>query len=325
MRVRSEVLASICAGVAGLCSIVVLGASAASAADKLVVGRSDATDFAFSALDVGTSAGIFAKNGIELQNVVFGGNRGQQALVSGDLDILLGSGSQLVLMAKGSTAKAVAQMAGPPLSIGILVRADSPLKVQDLKGKRIGVTTAISLTAWLATELSRVHGWGKDGVVLAPLGSTEGEIAALLSNNVEAIVTSIVAGHKLEEQGRAKVLANFADVKDYITHVIYANGDLAKNKPDVLRRFLKAWFETIAFMRDNKAKAIEISRKTTQLSPRLAEIVYDELMPMLNTDGHFNPKGIETMKRSFVELGQLDTAPDNKTLYTEEFLPKPSH
>jgi ABC-type nitrate/sulfonate/bicarbonate transport system substrate-binding protein len=318
-------LASIYAGLAGLCGAVLLGAPASSAADKLVVGRSDATDFIFSTLDVGEGAGIFAKNGIEIKDVVFGGNRGQQALVSGDLDILLGSGSQLVLMAKGSTAKAVAQMAGPPLSIGIMVRADSPLKIEDLKGKRIGVTTAISLTAWLATELSRVHGWGKDGIVLAPLGSTEGEIAALLSNNVDAIVTSMVAGHKLEQQGRAKVLGNFADVKDYITHVIYANGDLAKNKPDVLRRFLKAWFETVAFMRDNKAEALEISRKTTQLPPRLAEIVYDEQMPMLTTDGHFDPKGIETMKRSFVELGQLTTMPDNKTLYTEEFLPKSGH
>jgi ABC-type nitrate/sulfonate/bicarbonate transport system substrate-binding protein len=158
--------------------------------------------------------------------------------------------------------------------------------------------------------------------VLAPLGSTEGEIAALLAKNVDAIVTSMVAGHKLEQQGRAKVLGNFADVKDYITHVIYASGALAKDKPDVLRRFLKAWFETVAFMHANKAETLRISEKTTQLPPRLAEIVYDEQMPMLTTDGRFDPKGIETMKRSFVELGQLDAMPDNKTLYTEEFLPK---
>jgi ABC-type nitrate/sulfonate/bicarbonate transport system substrate-binding protein len=293
----------------------------AAAADKLVLGRSDATGFDFAIADVGIAAGIFAKNGIEIENVVFGGNRGQQALVSGDVDVLLGSGSQLLLMAKGSTAKAVAQMAGPPLNMGIIVRADSTLKPDDLKGQKIGVSTPVSLTAWLATEFSRVRGWGKDGTTRVALGGTEGEVAALLSKNIDAIVISTESGYKMQEQGRGKVLINFADVKDYLTHVIYAGDKLIHNNPDALRRFLKGWFETVKFMRDNKAEAIRLSRPTTNLSPKLADIVYDEQMSMYSTDGRFDPKAVDTMKRSFIELGQLDKMPDNKTLYTEEFLP----
>jgi hypothetical protein len=44
-------------------------------------------------------------------------------------------------------------------------------------------------------------------------------------------------------------------------------------------------------------------------------------MPMLSRDLRFKPKALEVLARSLVELEILPTAPDMKTLYTEEFLP----
>jgi hypothetical protein len=42
---------------------------------------------------------------------------------------------------------------------------------------------------------------------------------------------------------------------------------------------------------------------------------------MLSRDLRFQPKALDVLARSFVELDILPTAPDMKTLYTEEFLP----
>ena len=92
------------------------------------------------------------------------------------------------------------------------------------------------------------------------------------------------------------------------------------NNPDALRRFLKGWFATVVYMKEHKDDAIRLSRTVTQLSPDIADKVYDIEMPMYFTDGHFDPKAIEVAKQSIIDTGQATTMPDNKVLFTEEFL-----
>jgi ABC-type nitrate/sulfonate/bicarbonate transport system substrate-binding protein len=96
---------------------------------------------------------------------------------------------------------------------------------------------------------------------------------------------------------------------------------MIRDNPNGIRRFLKAWFETIAFMRADRGEAIRLSRISTGLSPEIAEIVYREQMPMFLSDGHFDPKALAVVTRSFVDTGTLKEIPDSRTLFTEEFLP----
>src|SRR5262249_59729871 len=73
--------------------------------------------------------------------------------------------------AKGAPAIGVAAMYGPPMNLALVLPFDTSIKtVSDLKGKRIGVTTAGSLTDWLVRELSRQQGWGSDGIPILALG-----------------------------------------------------------------------------------------------------------------------------------------------------------
>jgi hypothetical protein len=48
---------------------------------------------------------------------------------------------------------------------------------------------------------------------------------------------------------------------------------------------------------------------------------YDELMGMFNPTGKFDPKALDVLARSFVEMGSLPQAPDMRTLITEQYLP----
>jgi hypothetical protein len=45
-------------------------------------------------------------------------------------------------------------------------------------------------------------------------------------------------------------------------------------------------------------------------------------MPIFNLTGRFNPRALDVLSRSFVELGLLANAPDMSKLYTEAFLPR---
>jgi NitT/TauT family transport system substrate-binding protein len=297
----------------------------AAAAEKLRVGNPEAAGFDFSPITVGTEAGIFARHGIEIESYGFaGGAKVHQALAAGSLDMALGSGPDMAFIAKGATEKGVAAMAGPPLNMGIIVRPDSAITgIADLKGKTIGVTTVGSLTMWLATELSRREGWaGADALKPLAVGNFQANFAQLSSRNIDSSVANLEGSYGLEAAGRARVLLRFGDiVPEFLTHVIFASDAMIRDNPDGIRRFLKAWFATIAFMRDNKDEAIRLSRLSTGLSPEIAEIVYREQMPMFLGDGHFDPKALAVVTRSFVDTGALKEIPDSKLLLTEEFLP----
>jgi hypothetical protein len=49
---------------------------------------------------------------------------------------------------------------------------------------------------------------------------------------------------------------------------------------------------------------------------------YEIVKGMFNPSCRFDPESLATLKRSFISLNLLDTAPDMSKLYTEAYLPK---
>jgi NitT/TauT family transport system substrate-binding protein len=292
------------------------------AAELLRVGKAVPEAFSFVPLDVGMRKGFFARNGIEIQSVAFAGDaRMQQAMASDSLDIALGSGPAMAFIVKGAPIKAVAAMAGPPLLLAIVVRPDGPKTPADLKGKKISVSTAGSLTYWLVSETSRRQGWGPRGIEIEPMGAMPGQIAALKRGDIDGTIMDIGNAFALEKRSEGRILLRFTGIKDFHIHMIFATDRLIAGCPELVRGFLKGWFQTIAFMRSNKAETVAIAQEVTNKDEDITSRSYDELMPMFSDDGKFNPAALATLAKSFVELQLLPTQPDPAKLYTEEFLP----
>ncbi|HEX4195334.1 MAG TPA: ABC transporter substrate-binding protein, partial [Stellaceae bacterium] len=229
---------------------VLLSVAAAHAADKVRVSKSEATTFAFAFLDIGVKEGIYAKHGIEVETLdLAGAAKAHQALIAGSADIELGSGVEMMFIAKGSPTKGVAALAGPPLGFAIMVAKDGNVhSVADLKDKLIGVSTVGSLSDWLPTEIARRQGWGSDGIRRVALGSQDGLTGALLSHNVDGIVGGTQTGYRLEQEGKGKILTTFGPlIPDFIAHMIVASDSFISQHPDTLKHFLAAWFETVKF------------------------------------------------------------------------------
>ena len=104
--------------------------------------------------------------------------------------------------------------------------------------------------------------------------------------------------------------------------MIFAADKLIAGRPEAVRAFLQGWFETIAFMRTNKAETVAIAKEVTNKDEEITARVYDELMPMFSDDGKFSPSALATLAKSYVELQLLPEEPDPAKLYTEAFLPK---
>ena len=300
---------------------------AAAAADKLVVGKAFPTSFAFVPINVGVETGIMKRHGLDVTIEGFqGAAKLQQGITAGDVDIGLASGTDMAFVKKGSPCLAVAAMAGPPLAYGVFGGKDTGIEtVQDLKGRKVAVASPNSLVYWLTRHLSDKLGWGLEGIqTIYVSGGMAANIAALKTKQVDALTVGIDVAHTLEKQGQGKLLANYGKyVTVYLTHAIFASNALIKQRPDAVRRFLVAWFETIDYMHANKAATMKIDMAADNIKdPEIASATYDEVMPMFSRDGHFDPAALQAAREAIVELQLLPTEPDMAPLYTEAYLPK---
>jgi NitT/TauT family transport system substrate-binding protein len=310
-------------GVAALLALAI--ATTAHAADTLRVGRSPGFLFSYTPLDVGLAEGFFQKRDLAIETVDFeGAAKMDQALVAGSIDISLGSPMGMAMEVKGMPATAIAVIAGPMLEFGILVPYDSPVKsLAELKGKTFGIATIGSITQWVALELARVEGWGPDGIKLTAIGSSPGAAAAALKAHlVDATVGNATSGLILERAHDGRLLATAADfVPHFQAHTMYAAADQLRKNPDAVRRFLASWLDAVAFMRAHRDDTIRIATSVTGLSASDETLEYDRLMPGISKDGRFDPKDLERIGQSFVELHVLDREPDMAKLFTEQYLP----
>lgn len=323
-RMSARRLRSIALIVATCLGIVFVPAGGADAADQLRVGNPSADDFHFSMANVGVAAGIFRKYDLELQiTSLAGGAKLHQAMIAGSLDVALGAGTDIALIVKGATEKGVGVLATEPTNMVLQASTLSNIKtIAALKGKKVAVSSVGALTYWLGEQLMKHEGWGADGLELVATGGGQANVAGFVSGNLDGAVTSLEAALKVEQAGQGNILLNFGDiVNPFIAHVIYATDDMIAQRPDMLRRFLKGWYETIAFANAHKQEAIHFSQEVTDLPDDLASKVYDFEMPTFSTDGRFDPAGIEAVKQALIDLGQLKEKPENKDIFTEAFLP----
>ena len=142
------------------------------------------------------------------------------------------------------------------------------------------------------------------------------------TGEVDGLSSELALGLRLEDEKTARILVRFGEiVKDFHIQVIYATTKLIAQNPDAVRRFLAGWFETIAFMRANKAEVVRLAAPIVRVSPDILGRTYDAVMPVVSSDGEFNPKALAVLSQSFVALGLLPSAPDMTKLVTEAYLP----
>jgi NitT/TauT family transport system substrate-binding protein len=310
------------AAVGVLASLASIGT--AQAADHLRVAKGASRAYCFMFLDVGLQAGIFQKYGLDIEeSSIDGAARLHQAMVSNSIDIALGAGTDIAFIAKGSPEKGVGVLGTIPLNMALTVKSDSPIKAMgDLKGKTIGVTSTGSLTDWFARQINYRENWkGSDAVTIAALGSADGTISALIAGNIDALVGGLENGYSLQKQNRGRVVFAFGDfVKPFITHGIYATNTLQAQNPDALKRFLAAWYETIAYTHTHEDETVKTVMPLLQLPQEWVEKAYEIEKPMYPTDGHYDQGALKIVAQSLIDTNQMDVNVDVNSLITERYL-----
>jgi len=147
-------------------------------------------------------------------------------------------------------------------------------------------------------------------------------LAAMKTGDIDGTVNDSAAAYDVEENGAGKVILSFGDlVKHFYTHVVFASNKTIESNPDLVKRFLRGLFKTVARMKQDKALAVRVGADVMKVRPSVVEKTYKATMDMLSDDGHWDQASIEVIRRSLVELKILDKEPDPKLMYTDKFVP----
>ena len=204
-----------------------------------------------------TEAGLDRKYGFDLQNIyISGGARLTQTLVSGDVDIGSSGGAVVNAILSGADLVCIAASI-PTYAFSLYARPDIK-DVSSLKGKVIGVMTKGASSDHAAVALLRRNNLqpGQD-VKFLYLGGVREVLAALDRGIVSAGVLSAPTTLLARRLGLKEVI-NIADLKlPYVHSGLVTRRILARQQPERLRAFLKAYVASIKISNENS----EISKR----------------------------------------------------------------
>jgi NitT/TauT family transport system substrate-binding protein len=280
MKLRLVAAAAILAGLSGTaCADDLL---------RLAIGQRGLWDSSFA--DIGQTAGIFHRHGLELRTVyTSGGGETQQAVISGSVDIGVSAGTLGVLgaYAKGAPVRIIAGEATGTAEY-YFVRADSKVG-QDFAGVTPAMTLAYS-TAGSGTHITALRFMKERGFAakLTATGNVPATFTQVMSGQVDIGFSTPPFGLDALEAGQIRLIAlanDLPSVRQQTVRVIIANApDLARRR-DVYGRFLRAYGEAIDWMYADDG-AIPAFAQWAAISPAMARRVRDDFYPktMLQLD-----------------------------------------
>src|SRR5919201_4817798 len=204
-------------------------------------------------------AGIFKKNGLDVDlQSIDGGSRGMGALLSGGIEIATLGGAEC-LSATASGAKITVTAIITPVFPYHLMAAPEIKTAQDLKGKKIGISSPGG-SADIATRKA-LKALGMDpekDVTLIPLGSHAQRTAALFAGSIQAAVDDPPNTAELVDRGYHSVYDLAGQKLPTAQTGITAQSSFLTSKRDAMQRWIDSIIEAVAYIKKNKAQTVTI-------------------------------------------------------------------
>ena len=234
--------------------------SQTSARDKVIVAGWSKPITEVMPLLVDEDKGFYRAQGIDLQFVPgAGGGDAIRNILSGQADIAFTDpGSLFAALDKGEKLKAIYDIYPQNVFNVVALKSSGITRPADLKGKKIGVYSLASGTRQNLLVLLHQAGLAESDVEIVVTGLLN--FAPLLQGQVDATAatdTGLLIG-------RARGLAdvNVIEVGQYLnvsSDLFVVRDEVFRQKPAVLRRFLKAYRDSAAWMISNPDEAARLA------------------------------------------------------------------
>ncbi len=205
----------------------------------------------YAALDYG----LFDKYGIKMEPIYIRGSGASLAALAADEIQFLYCAADATMpgLATGIEAKLVA---APLVKIPyVLVARKEIRRLEDLKGKALGVTRPGDLSARLSRAVLKKFNL-TDEVVIRPIGGSQNErFQAMAANIVQGIVVPPPLDVRAKNDGY-NVIYRLIDLDlPFIYSSVHANSRILRERPELVQRVVAGFAEAIHFVEKNPEKA----------------------------------------------------------------------
>ena len=257
---------------------------------------------------VAMAKGYFKEQGITMEPIfVRGGPTAVAALASGDVDFGSIGGAQAIIRSKsrGLDVQIIGSISNK--TNYILLGNKETKRLDDLKGKLVGVTGAGAFSDFAVRTFLKRSGIDPDReVTLRAIGGTTLRAAALERGLIAAAPFSPEDAVKLLNKGYS-LISNLSDSLGIPQTVVVARGDMLEKYPETSKRFLKALVLGIHLARTNKKEAIKAGFDAgLQGDPETVSKAYDLYAGGLTSDLSVAVDGIQFMLDEDIRNGLVD-------------------
>jgi len=241
-------------------------------------------------VSVAQKKGFFKDENIDAEIIRMNPNVAITALATGDIDYCQLFGAVVGGAIAGLPVRIVAGFLDNwPMT---LIAQPEYKSLKELKGKTLGVSSYGATPDVGARMMLKQIGLDpeKEIKVLA-LGSDAARIMALKQRVVDLIVISPPADSQMEKQGY-RILARAYELFNFPYLGLGTQLRKIKEKPDEIRRAIKATIRANRFVRDNRDEAVQTLVDWGKVERDYAYASYDALRNLFNADGSVPEDGL---------------------------------
>jgi len=241
-------------------------------------------------VSVAQKKGFFKDENIDAEIIRMNPNVAITALATGDIDYCQLFGAVVGGAIAGLPVRIVAGFLDNwPMT---LIAQPEYKSLKELKGKTLGVSSYGATPDVGARMMLKQMGLDpeKEIKVLA-LGSDAARITALKQRVVDLIVISPPADSQMEKQGY-RILARAYELFNFPYLGLGTQLRKIKEKPDEIRRAIKATIRANRFIRDNRDEAVQTLVDWGKVERDYAYASYDALRNLFNADGSVPEDGL---------------------------------
>lgn len=262
-----------------------------AAAEKIVLCYPSRSLTSFLIPEIARQKGFFQAEGLEANLIYVRGAIDIKALVTGDVDYAMSSGSAISAFVAGIPIRLV---------FGLVTRAEHVLvaqnkfrQVKDLKGQAIGSLNPGGLVDALLRQILAKNGLDPDrDVTLINLGGTPERYAALKTGTVAATVLGAPHNFRAEREGFNKIAAA-ADYALVPTAALSVRADRIAKQPQQIKKTMRATLRAMKYMRDNRAETVAAIVRELGMDSDSAARGYDQIVSLMSDNGAVPVNGVQ--------------------------------
>src|SRR5919108_2922516 len=247
-------------------------------------------NISFLPAGVALKRGFFKDEGLEVEIIRMNVPNTVTALMTGDIGYTLLFGSIIRGALRGMPLRALASLLDSPTHA--LIAKPEYKTVKELKGKTVGIGNFGGTDEVAGRMMLKSFGLDTDkDLKFIALGPDRARLAALKEGLVDVAVIA-PPGDALGRQMGFNVLLRAYEVFSFPFIGIGANLKTIKDKPDEVKKVVKAMVRANRFIREDKEGAVRILMEWGKVERDHAAAAYDSTWKVFSSDGSIPQEGL---------------------------------